>query len=1154
MAASSPATNYIGVFWDIENCQIPRGKSPLLICKKIRDLKFFKGYKEIQFAVACDAARESAYILDDLSKAQVDIFHVNSSSKNAADKKLKVLMRRFVNLHGSNSRIVLISGDGDFTDDIFDIKTHKDVEILVVYPHKASDALKSFAHNTISFADLVSDVRANVETHLKVTNLPSSLEDEQDKLDSEDILSAHVHNLNGRVISFDTDNGTAILAFDNADSARRFREQYSNHLIGSRKMFVQNHQWRRGPSPQRRPRGQSLGRQAQAVQEQARSYSSNENLSHWPRPPLLPTPVSLFTPVIPSTSVPSLFDDVVVSTTEQNRQFSTFHNNPKIQKSFFQPISNRPGKEIQRVDDLSSQRIETFFANIRTQSATSTTSNETQYSEPKAAAREPIIPVRQSMAAVRQPMGVVRQPITPVRQPTAAVGEFTSSSRKARRLNIKNRKASEATKEFLDKSQIFYQILAAESLEEEINQCLYRSIGEFNVEKMLSSGLTTLKLKLKSYDEAILIRDKLEKMFSRRLDTTTGTRLVRFECIRFSDEKLVRVISILNKIVHDKLSCPAEKMYLELYNEQISPAEVKDIVLAYRRQSSVDPGDFSGTLPAKSVRQFCLDILERQGSMPLKEFQELIGYNTDSYSDLLNSVLMGQDTDICLVVCDQGEIVIPKTGRVLHRFLFEAHQVCSRYILQDDPWARSIPMDRFRTKLRTMFPDAQMLWNLPSLSASQLTFSDTNISLKPIFVLCCHILRVRGGSRLPLAVADIDEHVGGVTEFIEKNILCSDTASVFLRMEYFFYLYNDRFMIGVLEYDEDLFSDVYRVKQGGPLDLGWTTEDWEYTENLLDLAGLSLPDQHYTTPLKHHKQQPQHHSSPSQLQQHPPTALQQKQPPPDLIGDVVGAGCSHSSARGAINSPVRNTGSSNSSVRGSGSPEPAGDLNSSIDSSTGLQRILGSGGTRGARSLRQEQIFSQSQQRAPHQAQGVFKQELTFSPAKQEAFRLIQPKKEEMKLDDSWNMDLRKLSGLRIRDLDVFLEKEDSGNSDISDFELEGAEGNLLSSTTRSGEAVIVVPESCPSTPERSRASSSITRANPHHLADTSSTPLVYTWTTPKDEAVNETRRKGKNNEPPRRGTPKKGVSTETASRRKSNETSSRRTSKLAANFNFLPK
>ena len=67
----------------------------------------------------------------------------------------------------------------------------------------------------------------------------------------------------------------------------------------------------------------------------------------------------------------------------------------------------------------------------------------------------------------------------------------------------------------------------------------------------------------------------------------------------------------------------------------------------------------------------------------------------------------------------------------------------------------------------------------------------------------------------------------------------------------------------------------------------------------------------------------------------------------------MGAGCSHSSARGAINSPVRNTGSSNSSVRGSGSPEPAGDLNASIDSSTGLQRILGSGGTRGARSLRE---------------------------------------------------------------------------------------------------------------------------------------------------------------------------------------------------------
>lgn len=63
--------NYIGVFWDIENCNIPRGKSALEICEKIRNLDFFYGYTEVQFAVACDATKESSYILDELQKSQV---------------------------------------------------------------------------------------------------------------------------------------------------------------------------------------------------------------------------------------------------------------------------------------------------------------------------------------------------------------------------------------------------------------------------------------------------------------------------------------------------------------------------------------------------------------------------------------------------------------------------------------------------------------------------------------------------------------------------------------------------------------------------------------------------------------------------------------------------------------------------------------------------------------------------------------------------------------------------------------------------------------------------------------------------------------------------------------------------------------------------
>ena len=63
--------NYLGVFWDIENCNIPRGKSAMAICEKIRSLDFFNGFTEIQFAVACDATKENPGILNDLGRAQV---------------------------------------------------------------------------------------------------------------------------------------------------------------------------------------------------------------------------------------------------------------------------------------------------------------------------------------------------------------------------------------------------------------------------------------------------------------------------------------------------------------------------------------------------------------------------------------------------------------------------------------------------------------------------------------------------------------------------------------------------------------------------------------------------------------------------------------------------------------------------------------------------------------------------------------------------------------------------------------------------------------------------------------------------------------------------------------------------------------------------
>lgn len=65
----------IGVFWDIENCRVPKGKSASTVVQAIRD-KFFKGYREAEFIVVCDVYKESRQIIQELNDAQVYLIFI----------------------------------------------------------------------------------------------------------------------------------------------------------------------------------------------------------------------------------------------------------------------------------------------------------------------------------------------------------------------------------------------------------------------------------------------------------------------------------------------------------------------------------------------------------------------------------------------------------------------------------------------------------------------------------------------------------------------------------------------------------------------------------------------------------------------------------------------------------------------------------------------------------------------------------------------------------------------------------------------------------------------------------------------------------------------------------------------------------------------
>ncbi|KAG9477066.1 hypothetical protein GDO78_002453 [Eleutherodactylus coqui] len=98
----------IGVFWDIENCSVPSGRSAVSVVKRIRE-RLFKGHREAEFICVCDISKENKGVIEELNNCQVTVAHINATAKNAADDKLRQSLRRFADTHTSPATVVLVS-------------------------------------------------------------------------------------------------------------------------------------------------------------------------------------------------------------------------------------------------------------------------------------------------------------------------------------------------------------------------------------------------------------------------------------------------------------------------------------------------------------------------------------------------------------------------------------------------------------------------------------------------------------------------------------------------------------------------------------------------------------------------------------------------------------------------------------------------------------------------------------------------------------------------------------------------------------------------------------------------------------------------------------------------------------------------------------
>uniref|UniRef100_UPI00398F5C47 meiosis regulator and mRNA stability factor 1 isoform X2 n=1 Tax=Pristiophorus japonicus TaxID=55135 RepID=UPI00398F5C47 len=228
----------IGVFWDIENCSVPTGRSAMAVVQRIRQ-RFFQGHREAEFMCVCDISKENKEVIQELNNCQVTVAHINATAKNAADDKLRQSLRRFADTHTAPSTIVLVSSDVNFASELSDLRHRHGFQIILVHKNQVSDALLQHAHKHIKFEEFVSNLPPRLpektpqcHTLLYAYNLPLNRDCKQ----VSNRLRRLSDNCGGKVLSIT--GSSAILRFTSQESAERAQKRMENEDVFGNKILV----------------------------------------------------------------------------------------------------------------------------------------------------------------------------------------------------------------------------------------------------------------------------------------------------------------------------------------------------------------------------------------------------------------------------------------------------------------------------------------------------------------------------------------------------------------------------------------------------------------------------------------------------------------------------------------------------------------------------------------------------------------------------------------------------------------------------------------------------------------------------------------------------------------------------------------------------
>lgn len=224
----------VGVFWDIENCSVPSGRSAGAVVQRIRN-RFFQGHREAEFICVCDISKESKAVIQELNNCQVTVAHINATAKNAADDKLRQSLRRFAETHTAPATVVLVSSDVNFASELSDLRHRHGFQVILVHGNHTSSALLQHAHRHVAFQEITADlpprmlVKAQPSFNLLyVHNLPVNC-DKNLRNAVKLRLRRLSDNCGGKVLGMS--QGTAVLRFGNPEAAARARKRMENEDV-----------------------------------------------------------------------------------------------------------------------------------------------------------------------------------------------------------------------------------------------------------------------------------------------------------------------------------------------------------------------------------------------------------------------------------------------------------------------------------------------------------------------------------------------------------------------------------------------------------------------------------------------------------------------------------------------------------------------------------------------------------------------------------------------------------------------------------------------------------------------------------------------------------------------------------------------------------